>query len=337
VARCLIIVVLALVAVCLPLGQPGAVPSGCAGAPPECIALGGFTGDTFTLAAWTGSASNNPNTFLRHCVFSNAPTAATPKNYDVTVTGTGTPGGAFLLSGPGGDLPYEVALNDNQPNSFVVVTAGVPSNFDALTEAVYNTCTNAAASNNGQRLRVRVFGADMQAFAAGIYTGTLDMLVQSPDTTSSVTQTSGTITVTIPSYVRLVRFNNINFGTWNPNTVPASLTRFDSTVCVWSNHSSKDYTVTATTGTGAFELTGTPGSIPMEVWWAQSAGVTTVAGADAQLAYNSPATFTSTTSDVNCGGGSTASVVVFLSEGALSAVTAGSFTASLTMSIGLAP
>ena len=317
-------------------GPAHAVSSGCGTDPPQCVALGGLAGDTFALADWSGTANNNPAVTLRHCAFSNAPAAATPKTYDATATGNGTPLGAFTLSGPGGDLPYELAINDG--NGFVVLSPGVAQSFDALTESQYNTCTNNANSNGGQRLRVRVLGADAQGFAAGTYTGALDLAIASPNGTSNDSDTSGAISVTLPAMVRISALSlNYSFGTWNPDSA-ANLVRFDSSVCIWSNHSSGQYTITATSGSGAFEVLSGGDSIAYSVWWSDQTGVTTVAGSDLELAYGVPETLAAVTSAVNCAGpGNNASLVLEIANDAIADALPGTYTGTLDITIGLPP
>ena len=119
-------------AVSLSAAQPAhAVPSGCGG--PACVNIAGLSGDTFDLGTWNGTANTVTSTTLRHCVFSNRPASGT-QTYNVTPTGLGTQGGAFLLSGPGGNLPYEVQIRDGTGGSipFTVVTAGAVSSFTSL-------------------------------------------------------------------------------------------------------------------------------------------------------------------------------------------------------------
>ena len=325
-----------LLATAWPAPHAHAVPSGCAAAPPECVALGGFTGDTFALADWSGVANNSPNVTLRNCTFSNAPAAAATKTYEATATGTGTPGGVFTLSGPGGDLPYEVAINDG--SGFVTLVPGVPETFNALTETQYNSCTNNANSSGGQRLRVRVLGANAQSFAAGTYTGTLDLESTSPDLSSSASQTSGPISITLPELVRISAMSlSYSFGNWNPD-VAGDLVRFDNSICIWSNHASSDYLVTATTGSGAFDVESGTDAIAFSVYWSDQAGVSTVAASDVQLAYAIPQTLTSVATAVNCAGsGNTASLVLAIAAADIADATPGSYSATLDITIGVAP
>jgi len=312
-------------------GYARAVPSGCGS--PSCVNIAGFSGDDYDLGVWNGAAnvvrSNN-----RHCVFSNKPNNP-PTTYDVNAVGVGTAGGAFLLAGPGGDLPYEVEINDG--SGFVVVTAGVESNFASLSEAAFDGCSDSANSSGGQRLRVNVYETEMETFAAGTYSGTLRLNVATPVGNATDFETNNTLSVEIPPLVRLNGLrNNFNFGNWNPDSGDG-VALSDNAVCVWSNHASGQYTVTATTGTGALEMIQGGDVVPFEAWWSGTAGVDTVAGSQAQLAYNTPETFTTNADTTACASGNTASIVLSASEDALAAVAAGSYSGDLLITIGVAP
>lgn len=309
----------------------GAVPSGCGGA--ACVNIQGLAGDTFDLGTWNGAA-NQLRVALRHCVFSNRPASGT-KTYDATVTGVGTPGSAFVLAGPGGNLPYQVEINDT--SGYAPVTANVAANFLSISEAQFDSCTNSATNNGGQQLRVTVLETDMETFETGTYSGTLRIDVATPVGGATDFEVSGTISVEIPPLVRLNGLKNgFNFGNWNPNT-QTEVVNFDDDVCVWSNHPSDGYTVTLTSDTGALEMSDGANSLPYEVWWAETAGVSTVAGADAQLSYNTPEVFTATATTTACTGGGTASMVAAIGEAALSAAVAGAYTTTLLVTIGFAP
>ena len=313
-----------------------AVPSGCGS--PACINIAGLTGDTFDLGTWNGTANTVTSATLRHCVFSNRPNSGT-KTYDVTPTGNGTTGGAFLLSGPGGDLPYEIEIRDGSGGSipFTVVAAGTTASFTSLSEANFDLCSDSATSNRGQRLRVRVYETDMVNFVAGTYSGSLRLDVATPVGSASDFEISGTISIEIPELVRLLRLqNNFNFGTWDPDSA-AGQTVSDSSVCVWSNHVSSAYTVTATASAGAFEMTQGGDSVPFRVWWSDSAGISTTAASDQELGYSVPATFFGDGSGIDCGGGSNASIVIETDEDGLAAAVAGAYATDLTITIGVAP
>ncbi len=313
-----------------------AVPSGCGG--PACVKIAGLTGDTFDLGTWNGTANTLTSATLRHCVISNRPNSGT-KTYEVTPSGVGTTGGAFLLSGPGGDLPYEVQIRDGSGGSipFTMVTAGSPSSFTSLSEANFDLCSDSPTSNRGQRMRIRVYETDMVALVSGTYTGTLRLDVATPVGNASDFEITGTISVEIPELVRLLRLrNNFNFGTWDPDSASGQ-TISDPSVCVWSNHVSNAYTVTATATSGAFEMTQAGDAIPFHVWWSQSAGITSVAASDQELSYNTPATFFGDGSDIDCGGGSNASIVIETDEAGIAAAVAGAYATDLTVTIGVAP
>ena len=101
-------------------------------------------------------------------------------------------------------------------------------------------------------MRIRIFESDMVNFAAGTYSGTLRLDVATPVGSATDFETSGTISIEIPELVRLLRLqNNFDFGNWDPDSGTGQ-TVSDSSVCVWSNHLSDAYTVTATTTAGSF-------------------------------------------------------------------------------------
>lgn len=312
-------------------GTVRAAPSGCGG--PACVNVAGFSADSYDLGTWNGAA-NVVRSTNRHCVFSNRPNSP-PQTYDANVVGVGTTGGAFLLAGPGGDLPYEVDINDG--SGFVLVTAGVDSNFASLSEAAFDSCSDSATSAGGQRLRVSVFETDMETFAAGTYTGTLRLDVATPIGGGSDFETNSTLSIEIPPLVRLNGLRNtFAFGNWDPDSGDG-VELADNAVCVWSNHASGQYTVTATTATGAFEMVQAGDTVAFTAWWSGTAGISTVAGSEAELAYNTPDTFTTNADTTACASGNTASIVLAASEDALAAAVAGSYSADLLITIGVAP
>lgn len=317
-------------------GAAHAVPSGCGS--PACVNIQGFAGDTFEIGPWNGAANQIRSAVVRHCVFSNRPNSGT-KTYNLTPTGVGTAGNAFLLSGPGGDLPYQVEVRDGNGGSidWTVATAGAVTSFTSLSEANFDFCTDSATSGRGQRVRVTVFETDMEALAAGTYTGTMRFDVATPVGSATDNETSGAISVEIPPLVRLNGLKNaFNFGNWNPDSGGDEVNA-DPGVCVWSNHSSGHYTVTATTTTGTFEATSGADAVPFAVWWSESAGISTVEASDAELDYGVAATFSTDAATTACTGGDTASVVIAFGEEVLGSAVAGSYSASVTLTVGLAP
>ena len=114
--------------------------------------------------------------------------------------------------------------------------------------------------------------------------------------------------------------------------------RFANSVCIWSNQASDAYLVTATTGSGAFEVLSGGEAIPYEVWWSDHAGVSAVAASDVQLLYNVPESLDSIATAVNCSGsGNTASLVLAIAADDAADSLPGSYTGSLDITIGVAP
>ena len=330
VAACLIALALA----AAPEGPAQATATTCGN--PACTQVAGLSGDTFALGAWNGSATSLTQT-LNHCVFSNKPNNATPKNYDATVVGEGTAGGAFLLSGPGGaTLAYQVELAD-PAGTFATMTAGSALNFPALTAAVFDSCTNSGTNAGGQRLRITVFGTDMAAKSAGTYTGTLRLTAVTGNASSF--QISGTISVTVPGLVRLSGLHaNLDFGTWDPDA-GLGLTLSDSSLCVWSSNAGGNYNLTATTTAGDFLLQHAgQDPIAYELYWATSAGITSP-GSATQVSYATPTTFATSASQSDCSGGFNSSLVLRITEAELAAAAALAtpYTSALTLTLGPPP
>ncbi len=315
-------------------GQARATATTCGN--PACTQVAGLTGDTFNLGAWNGSAASLTQT-LNHCVFSNKPNNTTPKNYDATVLGEGTAGGAFLLTGPGGaTLAYQVELAD-PAGSFSTMTSGAALNFPALSNAEFDSCTNSATNAGGQRLRITVFGTDMASLLAGTYSGTLRLTAVTGNATSF--QISGTISVTVPGLVRLSGLqSNLDFGSWNPDA-GLDLTLSDTSLCVWSSNTGNNYSVTATTTAGDFLLEHAGQSpIAYQVFWAASAGISSV-GSGTEVLYDTPEVFTSTATASDCSGGFNSSLILRITDAELASAVALAtpYTSTLTLTIGPPP
>lgn len=303
---------------------------------PACTQVAGLSTDAFSLGSWNGSAVSLSQT-LNHCVFSNKPNNANPKNYDATVVGEGTAGGAFLLTGPGGaTLSYQVELAD-PGGTFTTMTSGSAINFPALDNATFDSCTNSGTNAGGQRLRITVFGTDMEVLLAGTYSGTLRLTAVTGNASSF--QVSGTISVTLPGLVRLTGLqSNLDFAAWDPDA-GLDLTVSDTSLCVWSNNAGRNYSVTATTTAGSFALQHAgQNPIPFEVYWASTSGVSTV-GAATALTYATPETFTSAVTRTDCAAGFNGSLVLRVTDAALASAVALAtpYTSALTLTVGAPP
>jgi hypothetical protein len=138
------------------------------------------------------------------------------------------------------------------------------------------------------------------------------------------------ITASVPGRVRISGLTDISFSSVDP-----TLTAKDAqNVCVWSNTSTRGYSITATgSGTAnAFTLSSaTLADVPYTVEWSslkdQTAGTGLAAGT--KLAGQ---TSTATNSDCTAGTAKTASLIVAMAPATLDTMTAGaSYTGSLTL------
>ena len=104
------------------------------------------------------------------CVYSTSPTSG----YHVTATGTGI-GGAFTLASGANRLAYDVQWN-RQPgqSSGTQLTAGVPLT-GLVSSATQQQCTSGPTTSAS--LIVVLRSAALSAARAGIYTGTLTLLI----------------------------------------------------------------------------------------------------------------------------------------------------------------
>jgi len=311
---------------------------------PACTQVAGLSGDAFSLGTWNGAAVSLSTT-LNHCVFSNRPNSGT-RIYSAVALGEGTTGGAFVLSGPGGTLPYQVELADGTGGSvaFTVMTTAVSLNLTALTGGsggTFDSCTNSPTNVGGQQVRLTVFGSDMLTRTPGDYTGTMRITATTTTGgTASSFQLSGTIKVTIPGLVRLSGLqSNLTFGTWNPDA-GVGLTIGDASLCVWSNNVGGGYSVTASASPGATFALQQPGqpTIPYEVYWAASAGVSGT-GPATQLTHNLATAFAASAVTTDCSGGSNTSLVLRITDSDLAAAKAlvTPYTSVLTLTVGQPP
>lgn len=134
-------------------------------------------------------------------------------------------------------------------------------------------------------------------------------------TQGSISATS-TGTVTINATINaLVQISDLNDLTFSGLTGGASAQQTDN-VCVWSNTSSKSYTIKATGNgsTNAFTLaSGTNAPIPYSVAWANTAGATSGTTLTTNVAS---AAFTSTATLPLCNLGASPTSTLFVSIGA---------------------
>lgn len=146
-----------------------------------------------------------------------------------------------------------------------------------------------------------------------------------PTSTGSVT-----INASVPGRVRISGLSDVTFSNVDPTVAATSA----QNVCVWSNTSTRAYSITAT-GSGAanaFTLaSGALPAVPYSVQWASSSGQTsgTSLTAGAALAGQTSA---ATNSDCSAGPAASASLVVSIGSPTLQSMTAGvTYNGTLTL------
>ena len=169
-----------------------------------------------------------------------------------------------------------------------------------------------------------------------VLTSTLGLLVTEPaaaatDGTFGATST-GTVGInaSVPGRVRISKLADIDLTNLDP-TVAASRAQ---NVCVWSNTSTRGYTVTAT-GSGAsnaFTLaSGALPVVPYTVQWAQTSGQSSGTSLLAGTALGGQ-TSGAINSDCSAGPSSSASLVVSVASSDLQGMTAGvTYNGTLTL------
>lgn len=139
-----------------------------------------------------------------------------------------------------------------------------------------------------------------------------------------------TINASVPGRVRISGLSDVSFTSVDP-TVNATHAQ---NVCVWSNTSTRGYSITATgSGTGgAFTLaSGALPVVPYSVQWASSSGQTSGTSLTAATALTGQ-TSTATNSDCSAGPAASASLVVSIGSATLQGMDAGvTYNGTLTL------
>ena len=137
------------------------------------------------------------------------------------------------------------------------------------------------------------------------------------------------INASVPGRVRISKLSDVTFANVDPS-VDASNAQ---NVCVWSNTSTRGYSITAT-GSGsssAFALSNGTDAVPYTVGWAQSSGETTGSSLTAGAALTGQ-TSTATNLDCSAGPAASASLVVTIASSTLQSMAAGvDYTGTLTL------
>lgn len=139
------------------------------------------------------------------------------------------------------------------------------------------------------------------------------------------------ISASVPTRARITGLSDVAFTNQDPGTAASDA----QDVCVWSNTTTKAYTITATgSGSGsAFTLTNGTGTVPYSVEWAASSGATSGAALSAGTASGS---LVSAATNQICASGpaASASLVVKMATADLGTMVGGSsYTGTLTLLI----
>ena len=139
-----------------------------------------------------------------------------------------------------------------------------------------------------------------------------------------------TINASVPGRVRISGLSDVTFASVDPSADAIDA----QNVCVWSNTSTRGYSITATgSGAGgAFTLaSGALPEVPYSVEWAPTSGQTTGTSLAATTALTGQ-TSTAINSDCSAGPSASASLVVSIGSSTLQDMTAGvTYNGSLTL------
>lgn len=139
-----------------------------------------------------------------------------------------------------------------------------------------------------------------------------------------------TINASVPGRVRISGLSDVTFSNVDPSVNATDA----QNVCVWSNTSTRGYSITATGSgaAGAFTLaSGALPAVPYTVEWAASSGQTSGTSLSAATALTSQ-TSTAINSDCSAGPSASASLVVSIGSPTLQAMTAGvTYNGTLTL------
>lgn len=178
-------------------------------------------------------------------------------------------------------------------------------------------------------MHIRFHIASMAALAAS-------MLSAQPAAAStqgafgSTSTGSVTINASVPGRVRISGLSDVTFSNADPSVAASNA----QNVCVWSNTSTRGYTITAT-GSGAsnaFTLaSGALPVVPYTVAWAASSGQTSGTSLTAGTTLTGQ-TSSATNSDCSAGPTASASLVVSIGSPVLQSMTAGvTYNGTLTL------
>jgi hypothetical protein len=138
------------------------------------------------------------------------------------------------------------------------------------------------------------------------------------------------INASVPGRVRISGLTDVTFSNVDPSVAAADA----QSVCVWSNTSTRGYSITATGSGAANAFTLSSGALPVvpyTVEWAPTSGQTSGASLAAGTALTGQ-TSTATNSDCSAGPSASASLVVSVGSPTLQSMTAGvTYNGTLTL------
>lgn len=141
---------------------------------------------------------------------------------------------------------------------------------------------------------------------------------------------SVTINASVPGRVRISGLNDVTFSNADPSVAASNA----QNVCVWSNTSTRGYTITASGSGAASAFTLASGALPVvpyTVEWAGSSGQTSGTSLTAGTTLTGQ-TSSATNSDCSAGPSASASLVVSIGSSTLQSMTAGvTYNGTLTL------
>lgn len=141
---------------------------------------------------------------------------------------------------------------------------------------------------------------------------------------------SVTINASVPGRVRISGLNDVTFSNADPSVAASNA----QNVCVWSNTSTRGYTITASGSGAASAFTLASGALPVvpyTVEWAGSSGQTSGTSLTAGTTLTGQ-TSSAINSDCSAGPSASASLVVSIGSSTLQSMTAGvTYNGTLTL------
>lgn len=172
-----------------------------------------------------------------------------------------------------------------------------------------------------------------RAVIAGAFSSLLladPALASTQGTFGSTSTGSVTINASVPGRVRISGLSDVTFASVDPLVLASNA----QNVCVWSNTSTRSYSITATGSGAGSALTLSSGAlpaVPYTVQWAQTSGQTSGSSLAASTALSGQ-TSSATNSDCSAGPTSSASLVVSIASSTLQTMTAGvTYNGTLTL------